>query len=356
MQASVQFHSNMRYGWSFDDFTERYAQSAMHRIEFTLTSEGMTALAERYPGQIIRDRHRYSDGKLVRHTMLLHFGENLFIQGLGNGIDEGEIIAPDAATGLKLWEEIRPILEAVKGPVKPVFHMLTYDGYEMATVEADNLPPEPSAAELVLTYGEDIQKWIAKFGKTTVARTGGFTLLEGPPGTGKTSLIMQFIRQLQETHVFYALPASQANAFAAAEFVPFWQRQHTLHNSKVKVIMVEDADGLLQSERRRAGDPLLAAMLNVADGLSGRLLRLHVLCTVNCKVSELEPAFLRPGRLLQHRRVDLLPADRAAALAAHRGLEWPPAKAKEEYSLAEVLNPTIATPLDPKRKAIGFGG
>jgi ATP-dependent 26S proteasome regulatory subunit len=46
---------------------------------------------------------------------------------------------------------------------------------------------------------------------------------------------------------------------------------------------------------------LVAAILNLTDGLLADFLRLHIICTINCASSDIDPALLRPGRLLCHR-------------------------------------------------------
>ena len=63
---------------------------------------------------------------------------------------------------------------------------------------------------------------------------------------------------------------------------------------------------------------------------------------------------LRPGRLIKHRRVDLLEELQAAKVAKHRKLPWPPKMKKDRYSLAEVLNPHTEAPAALPQKAMGF--
>lgn len=354
MNSTVQFDAGARFGWLFNDFSALYSQSAMHRIRVEISDEGIQKLFELYPDKVVRAQRKWSSGMLVWERLLLRFGEKVFIGAWGAGVDDMEIFAEDDEGAQALLKEVKPHLDALKEKASPVFHMLSFDSSGMDTATADDLPDAIDEVERRLTYGADIDEWLDRFSETTSSRSGGFTLLDGPPGTGKTSLIMQLIRRLHNTHVFYALPVAQASAFAAAEFVPFWKEQHVLHKDKVKVIVLEDADGILQQGRRREGDTLLPSMLNVADGLAGRLLRLHVLCTVNCELASLEPALLRPGRLMQHRRIGLMSAEIASRLAAHRGLPWNPKEIKEEYSLAEVLNPESPAPNTPPRRLLGF--
>jgi hypothetical protein len=184
--------------------------------------------------------------------------------------------------------------------------MLRHDGGDFSADPIENLPEAVSDEFLRLCYGEDIFTWIATFGERTRARAGGLTIFDGPPGTGKTSLITQMIRRLEQTHVFYALPVSQDSALSSAEFVPFWQKQNARHAERVKVIVMEDAERLLW---RRNGDNREAV---------SSLLRLHVICSVNARMEDLDPATLRPGRLINHRRFSALSREVAERVAAAR--------------------------------------
>ena len=89
------------------------------------------------------------------------------------------------------------------------------------------------------------------FAATTRARPGGLTIPEGPPGTGKTSLLTQLMHRLAATHLFYALPNSHNQALASPEMTAFWQEENAKHGDRVKVIILEDADRLFW---RRGGD------------------------------------------------------------------------------------------------------
>jgi MoxR-like ATPase len=80
--------------------------------------------------------------------------------------------------------------------------MLRYDYSDFEADPIENLPESVDEDFLRLCYGDDIVAWIPKFNETTVARAGGLTIFEEPPGTGKTSLLTQMIRELEKTHVF----------------------------------------------------------------------------------------------------------------------------------------------------------
>ena len=85
----------------------------------------------------------------------------------------------------------------------------------------------------------------------------------------------------------------------------------------------------------------------------GRILRLHIICSVNAKMEDLDPAVLRPGRLMNHRRFELLSRETAGQVAADRGLAFAPDEWSEGYTLAEVLNPGSIEPIAVK-PSIGF--
>jgi hypothetical protein len=253
----------------------------------------------------------------------------------------------------QLHEELRKVLDSEDKVKEPAFYMLRYDSSDITADPIENLPEPVSDEFLRLCYGEDILRWIESFHEKTVSRAGGLTIFDGPPGTGKTSLITQMIRRLEKTHVFYALPVSHDGALSSPELVPFWQKQNARHAGMVKVIVMEDAERLL---RRRLGDSnqeAVSSLLNIADGLMGRMLRLHVICSVNARMEDLDPAVLRPGRLMNHRRFGGLTRPVAERVAAARALPFQPGHRSGDFTLAEVLNPGGYEP-PQTRPRIGF--
>jgi ATP-dependent 26S proteasome regulatory subunit len=78
----------------------------------------------------------------------------------------------------------------------------------------------------------------------------------------------------------------------------------------------------------------VSAILNITDGMFADFLRTHVICTINCPSSRLDPALLRPGRLVAHRNFGRLPAAQARKLSIYLNKQLEPA---DDYSLAEVF-------------------
>jgi hypothetical protein len=83
------------------------------------------------------------------------------------------------------------------------------------------------------------------------------------------------------------------------------------------------------------------------------MLRLHIICSVNARMQDLDPAVLRPGRLMNHRCFAALDRERAVRVAAERGVMFSPGEERESFTLAEVLNPGVHESVVAK-PAIGF--
>ena len=95
----------------------------------------------------------------------------------------------------------------------------------------------------------------------------------------------------------------------------------------------------------------VSAILNLSDGMLADFLRLQIICTINCRASDIDQALLRPGRLMCHRVFERLDPTQAARLAASLGKKLPQA---QDYSLAEVFSGKKCE-VEPRRQ-MGFLG
>jgi hypothetical protein len=336
---------------SMSDIGLRFAESPLHRIGFEITEAEIQTLAETYRDRIFRASRKAAPDGLHWQTLLLRFGDDVFLRALGNGRDWAEIFAPDDERVTRLYAEVSKKLAEHAPAETPSFYMLRFDCSEFLTESVKHVPDDPGDEILKLCYGNDIVGWLERFCHRTTERAGGLTILEGPPGTGKTSLVGLMIRRLEKSHVFYVLPTAQCAALSAPELVPFWDKQNERHPDRVKVIVIEDAERLLWP-RRGDNREMVSTVLNIADGLIGRMLRLHILCSVNAPLAELDPAIMRPGRLTNQRTFGMLTRAVAQRLALMKALPFEASEDQQEFALAEVLNPGAKTPAGKPR--IGF--
>jgi ATPase family associated with various cellular activities (AAA) len=122
------------------------------------------------------------------------------------------------------------------------------------------------------------------------ANKTGVALLHGDPGTGKTSYIRELICKTPEK-TFIIMPPELFESVTGPQLMQFM-----LQNNR-SVLIIEDAEKLLL---KRAGDSnaAISTLLNMGDGLLADALAMPILCTFNTAVTNLDPAILRPGRLL----------------------------------------------------------
>jgi len=198
-----------------------------------------------------------------------------------------------------------------------------------------SLPPDTLLTEAALNchYGAGSHSWHQGFVENLRKKDRGLTLFEGPPGTGKTFYIRHLVGVLRESHRFYFIQTSNLKILSSADFIKFWVEQRQRHSDRQFVVILEDSDAALMT-RGSDNRELVGAILNLTDGLLADFLRLQIICTINRSAAEIDPALLRPGRLVCHRVFKRLDPTQASRLAESLGRKLPPAR---DYSLAEVF-------------------
>ena len=164
------------------------------------------------------------------YHLLLRFGEDAFLLAHGDGAEWAEIFAASEERATALHAEVTANLRAARPAGPPFFYMLRHDGDEFVTERVEQVPDDPGEEflQLKLCRAGHRAAGSSEFeGALPRSRPGGLTILEGPAGTGKTSLLSVMMRRLEKTHVFYVLQAAQDHTLSAPEFVPFWQSAKT---------------------------------------------------------------------------------------------------------------------------------
>lgn len=283
---------------------------------------------------------------------LLDFGENRVVKISRTQV---EIHATDRAQAAALASELMA-RSKVRRREKPFFYVLKSNTYGMDTheVPVDTAKALP-APLLDLHYGAGFGEWDSDLCARLKREKSGLTLLRGAPGTGKSSYIRSLIRRLQRTHRFYYLPVAQFGLVTETQLTEFWAEQARENPGRGhgRILILEDAESLLM---RRAADnrESVANILNLADGLLGEFFRLHLICTANCDLGDLDPALLRPGRLQSVREFRPLDRGEAQALCDHHKLPLP--ETGHQFTLADLFaRPALPQPdASGKRRKVGF--
>lgn len=219
-------------------------------------------------------------------------------------------------------------------PAGGAFHLIQQDGSDIKC-HTVSLPSDtvlhPDA--LRLHYGNGSSEWHQSFVGKLCERTNGLAIFEGKPGTGKTFYLRHLMGELKESHRFYFIPTSTMDILSRPDFIGFWTDQRRSHVDRKFVVILEDSDAALMT-RGADNREKVSAILNLTDGLLADFLRLQIICTINCSAADVDPALLRPGRLLCHRIFSRLDYTQAARLAERLGRKLPPDR---DYSLAEVF-------------------
>ena len=184
-----------------------------------------------------------------------------------------------------------------------------------------------------LHYGTGSGEWHQGYVKKLHGKTNGLTIFEGKPGTGKTFYLRHLMGELKESHRFYFIPTASMGILSKPDFIGFWADQRQQHSDKKFVVILEDSDAALMT-RGTDNREQVSALLNLSDGMLADFLRLQIICTINCSAADIDPALLRPGRLLCHRIFGRLDYAQAACLAESLGRKLPQPR---DYSLAEIF-------------------
>lgn len=178
----------------------------------------------------------------------------------------------------------------------------------------------------------------------------GIILLHSVPGAGKTTYLRYLTNKIKDKKLIY-MPPDMAYRLAEPDFMSF------LMNYTNSVLIIEDAESCLR-KRESGGNQAVSNLLNSSDGLLGDALKIQIVCTFNCDLQEIDPALLRPGRLIAEYRLEALSKEKTTALIKKiYGEDEELLKDVKEMTLAEIYNLKTASfkTEQPTRQAIGFG-
>ena len=185
--------------------------------------------------------------------------------------------------------------------------------------------------------------------------TGRLSILDGPPGTGKTYMIRGLMHDVPDA-LFIFTPVSLIPSLANPNMIGTLIDTKRSSGDAPMVFIVEDADTTLA---KRGVDNLesISALLNLGDGILGAMLDIRVVCTTNLKDAEMDDAVIRPGRLSRKIHIGYLNAPVAEDL--YFRLTGKKERIRERMTVAQVYSMAKdkgwKPPVKPKR-TVGFAG
>jgi hypothetical protein len=323
----------------------------LRRAYHTVTLEGpfnLKKLTEDHQSQTFRSESTIDrNGNQVIQRLLLRLEGDVF-----GYLDPGgfKIYAPSQEEANAAAKKFRSYVKA-QPAAKPRFYIISIEdhGPVAETVTIDR-PLPISDEELALHYGTDFPTWEWQWRDKMRAQPSGLSVLFGPPGCGKTSYLRALMARLIDKAVFFFVPVSEIDMLSSPRFVNFWVSQTKHYPKKFKIAILEDAEELLLPRDAGTRDRV-SNLLNIADGFLGDHLKLHVIATTNITMSNLDPAVLRPGRLIGAREFKRLKRTEAQRLADAKGLVLPE---QDDFSLAEIYCGARSAAVVNARSPIGF--
>lgn len=218
-------------------------------------------------------------------------------------------------------------------------HYVTNSGNGFNTM---SMEVKKQDCDIKLNYNDDFpyEKLISFIN----SEESGIVVLNGNPGTGKTSLLRHLIYEVDRKHQFVFLDSSVFNYITDASFVKL------LMDYRNAVIVLEDCETLLASRER--GNGSMAALLNLSDGILGDSLNLKFICTFNSDLTKIDPALLRKGRMKLKYEFKPLKATKVQVLAKNLGKDIPEGK---DMCLCDIYNFEEDNGVKNDKKPIGFG-
>ena len=209
-----------------------------------------------------------------------------------------------------------------------------------------------------LHYGKGFDEFHQKLMERFQNETKGLVLLHGEPGTGKTYYIRSLLEDLRKIDKFVIyLPPNMIEYLISPEMINFISELivDKALDGKSCVILLEDAEPLIESRSVSGRSNGITNLLNMTDGLLNDVLNLQVIATFNTEISNIDDALLREERLIARKEFKKLTLDDTNKLLKFLKLD----SEEKGMTLAEIYsiqkeNGILIHEYSSERRKIGF--
>ena len=259
----------------------------------------------------------------------------------------------------KIWDELRDICgqHIIPADRSPKLGIISHDGSDYYVKNFSMSGKAPDFNYPDLHYGEGFEDFHKALIDRIFKESKGLVLLHGDPGTGKTQYIRVLLDNLGAIgkSVLYVPPSfsSQMTEPSMIEFISSW----IIDEEQDCILLIEDAEPLLEIRNGTDGRTTgISNLLNMTDGLLNDILGIMVIATFNTNIAKIDPALLRPQRLVARKEFGRISKKQAVQLSEALGIPTPeidyPATLAEFYTSKKSQD--ILIHQVPEERKIGF--
>lgn len=243
-------------------------------------------------------------------------------------------------TELEVYEKIMEIPSMEESPKNNLY--LTSQGADGRLFLREFNLKNKIEVDLDLNYNDDFKPIHSLVEERVKSSDKGIIMFHGIPGTGKTSYVKWFLQNTPKKVIF--MPPYLATQLSSPSFINF-----VADSCKDSLLVIEDAEEVLAS-RSLGGNTAISNLLNITDGLLSDIFNIQILATFNCKISEIDEALKRKGRIIAEYEFKELAVDKAQKLSDKLGFN---SQISKPTVLTDVFNQTEQ---DFKKKETGRVG
>ncbi len=190
----------------------------------------------------------------------------------------------DLVVELKKHPIIRPV------PVPEIYFLMNCGhGYQLKSFQI-----KPKKIDFDLNYGMGFENKHKRIVSTLQEELSGIYILQGAPGTGKTTYIRKLITEVP-TRKFIWIQPSEAEAIFSKDFLSI------MINNKGSIFIIEDCEKLILTRSKDNNNDFISTILNFSDGIANDVFECSFVLSYNAANLDVDKALLRTGRMkFQH--------------------------------------------------------